>query len=183
MAEELEQFYRQAEGRQGFHRRTASADTATPSSHHRRIIFNGNGYEDAWVKEAERRGLANLKNAAQALPAYVLPKNIDLMTRHGVYTKEEMLSRHEIHMEKYCKVIRIEASTMVDMVQHGILNAASEYEAKLCDTILSKHAAAPELSCHVESSLVNTVGVLNEAAAGADRGPKDRSGDRPRGHL
>ena len=161
MAEELEQFYNKLKDARDF---TAALHQLIRDTFiaHRRIIFNGNGYEDAWVKEAERRGLANLKNAAQALPAYVLPKNIDLMTRHGVYTKEEMLSRHEIHMEKYCKVIRIEASTMVDMVQHGILNAASEYEAKLCDTILSKHAAAPELSCHVESSLVNTVGVLNE---------------------
>ena len=114
------------------------------------------------MHEAEKRGLANLRNTAEALPAYILPKNIEMLTREGVYTREEILSRHEVHIEKYCKVIRIEASTMVDMVQHGILNAASEYEAKLCDTILSKHAAAPELPCHVESSLVNTVGVLNE---------------------
>ena len=161
MAEELSQFYAKLKDAKDFNTELHQLIRDTLIAH-RRIIFNGNGYEDAWVQEAQRRGLANLKNAAEALPAYVLPKNIDLMTRHKVYTKEEMLSRHEIHMEKYCKVIRIEASTMVDMVQHGILNAASEYEAKLCDTILSKHAAAPELPCHVESSLVNTVGVLNE---------------------
>ena len=131
-------------------------------SAHRRIIFNGNGYEEAWIKEAEKRGLANLHNTAEALPTYILPKNIELLTRQGVYSKEEIFSRHEVHIEKYCKVIRIEAATLVDMVQHGILNAASEYEAALCNTIAAKRAAAPELTCHVESSLANAIGSLNE---------------------
>ena len=85
-----------------------------------------------------------------------------MLTRQGVYSREEILSRHEVHIEKYCKVIRIEAGTLVDMVQHGILNAASEYEAALCGTIAAKHAAAPELTCHVESSLANAIGSLNE---------------------
>ena len=129
---------------------------------HKRIIFNGNGYEEAWVEEAARRGLANLRSTADALPTYVLPKNVELMMKHGVYTKEEMLSRHEIHMEKYRKVIHIEAATMVDMVQHEILNAASEYESKLCETMLRKHEAAPELPCHVEKSLANSIGILND---------------------
>ena len=129
---------------------------------HGRIIFNGNGYEEAWVEEAARRGLANLRSTADALPTYVLPKNVELMMKHGVYTKEEMLSRHEIHMEKYRKVIHIEAATMVDMVQHEILNAASEYESKLCETMLRKHEAAPELPCHVEKSLANSIGILND---------------------
>ena len=73
-----------------------------------------------------------------------------------------MLARHEIHMEKYCKIISIEAATLVDMVQHGILNAASEYEAALCETITRKRTAAGELSCHVETSLANAVSSLNE---------------------
>ena len=129
---------------------------------HKKVIFNGNGYEEAWVEEAARRGLANLRSTADALPTYVLPKNVELMMKHGVYTKEEMLSRHEIHMEKYRKVIHIEAATMVDMVQHEILNAASEYESKLCETMLRKHEAAPELPCHVEKSLANSIGILND---------------------
>jgi len=104
----------------------------------------------------------NLRSTADALPTYVLPKNVELMMKHGVYTKEEMLSRHEIHMEKYRKVIHIEAATMVDMVQHEILNAASEYESKLCETMLRKHEAAPELPCHVEKSLANSIGILND---------------------
>ena len=85
-----------------------------------------------------------------------------MLTRQGVYSREEILSRHEVHIEKYCKVIRIEAGTLVDMVQHGILNAVSEYEATLCNTIVAKHTAAPELTCHVESSLANAIGSLNE---------------------
>ncbi len=161
MADELREFYEVLKDAPDF---TAALHDLVRGTflRHRRIIFNGNGYEAAWVKEAEKRGLANLRNTAEALPAYILPKNIEMLTREGVYTKEEILSRHEVHIEKYCKVVRIEAATLVDMVQHGILNAVSEYEAALCATISAKRAAAPELTCHVESSLVNAIGSLNE---------------------
>ena len=161
MAEELDEFYAQLKDAPDFTAALHKLIRDTFSAH-RRIIFNGNGYEEAWIKEAEKRGLANLHNTAEALPTYILPKNIELLTRQGVYTKEEIFSRHEVHIEKYCKVIRIEAATLVDMVQHGILNAASEYEAALCNTIAAKRAAAPELTCHVESSLANAIGSLNE---------------------
>ena len=161
MAEELDEFYAQLKDAPDFTAALHKLIRDTFSAH-RRIIFNGNGYEEAWIKEAEKRGLANLHNTAEALPTYILPKNIDLLTRQGVYSKEEIFSRHEVHIEKYCKVICIEAATLVDMVQHGILNAASEYEAALCNTIAAKRAAAPELTCHVESSLANAIGSLNE---------------------
>ena len=161
MAEELDEFYAQLKDAPDFTAALHKLIRDTFSAH-RRIIFNGNGYEEAWIKEAEKRGLANLHNTAEALPTYILPKNIELLTRQGVYSKEEIFSRHEVHIEKYCKVIRIEAGTLVDMVQHGILNAASEYEATLCNTIVAKHTAAPELTCHVESSLANAIGSLNE---------------------
>ena len=161
MTEELTQFYEALKDAPDLNKALHELVRKT-FAEHSRIIFNGNGYEDAWVEEAARRGLANLRNTAEALPAYVLPKNVELMTKHGVYTKEEMFSRHEIHMEKYSKVIHIEAATMVDMVQHEILNAASEYENKLCETMLRKREAAPELPCHVEKSLVNSIGILNE---------------------
>ena len=161
MAEELSQFYAVLKEAPDFNK--ALHDLVRKAFiEHGRIIFNGNGYEEAWVEEAARRGLANLRSTADALPTYVLPKNVALMMKHGVYTKEEMLSRHEIHMEKYRKVIHIEAATMVDMVQHEILNAASEYESKLCETMLRKHEAAPELPCHVEKSLANSIGILND---------------------
>ena len=161
MAEELDEFYAQLKDAPDFTAALHKLIRDTFSAH-RRIIFNGNGYEEAWIKEAEKRGLANLHNTAEALPTYILPKNIELLTCQGVYSKEEIFSRHEVHIEKYCKVIRIEAATLVDMVQHGILNAASEYEAALCNTIAAKRAAAPELTCHVESSLANAIGSLNE---------------------
>ena len=161
MAEELSQFYAVLKEAPDFNK--ALHDLVRKAFiEHGRIIFNGNGYEKAWVEEAARRGLANLRSTADALPTYVLPKNVELMMKHGVYTKEEMLSRHEIHMEKYRKVIHIEAAAMVDMVQHEILNAASEYESKLCETMLRKHEAAPELPCHVEKSLANSIGILND---------------------
>lgn len=161
MAEELSQFYAVLKEAPDFNK--ALHDLVRKAFiEHGRIIFNGNGYKEAWVEEAARRGLANLRSTADALPTYVLPKNVELMMKHGVYTKEEMFSRHEIHMEKYRKVIHIEAATMVDMVQHEILNAASEYESKLCETMLRKHEAAPELPCHVEKSLANSIGILND---------------------
>ena len=129
---------------------------------HRRIIFGGNGYDAAWMDEAKRRGLVNLPNTAAALPAYILPKNVELMTKHGVYSRSEMLARHEIHMEKYCKIISIEASTLVDMVQHSILHAASRYEGVLCQTILQKKQALPNADCRVETALAESILSLNE---------------------
>ena len=161
MAQELSEFYAALKDAPDFNKALHEL-VRKVFTDHRRIIFNGNGYEEAWVEEAACRGLANLRSTADALPTYVLPKNIALMVGQGVYTREEMFSRHEIHMEKYRKVLRIEAATMVDMVQHAILNAASEYEDKLCGTMLNKRAAAPELPCHVEKSLANSIGILNE---------------------
>ena len=161
MADELSRFYDELSQAEDFNEALHELVRRT-FSEHRRIIFGGNGYENAWVEEAERRGLANLANTAQALPKYILPKNIELMTRQGVYSKEEILSRHEIHMEKYCKVIRIEARTLVDMVQHEILNAVSAYEDRLCGTVLRKRQAAPEITCHVEKSLASTLAIRNE---------------------
>lgn len=161
MAEELQQFYGilkdAADFKQSLHELVRKT-----FSDHRRIIFGGNGYEDAWVKEAEMRGLANLKNTAQALPAYMLSKNIELLTRHGVYSREEILSRHEIHMETYCKVKRIEANTLIDMIQHHILGAVSDYQNHLCDTILKKTKAMPEIPLGVEKTLAGAIAMLNE---------------------
>ena len=161
MAEELSRFYQALEGAEDFNK-TLHELVRQAFAEHRRIIFGGNGYEAAWIEEAERRGLANLANTAQALPKYILPKNIELLTHQGVYSREEILSRHEIHMEKYCKVIRIEAQTLVDMVQHEILDASSAYQERLCATVLRKREAAPEITCHVEKSLASTLAIRNE---------------------
>lgn len=134
----------------------------TAFKEHGRVIFSGNGYEKAWVEEAKRRGLSNLSNTAEALESYLSKKNIALMTKHGVYSPQEIRARHDVHIEKYCKVIRIEAATLVDMVQHGIINAVSEYEAKLCNTALLKQKALPCATTSVELSLAGAIGILNE---------------------
>ena len=94
---------------------------------HKRIVFNGNGYTDAWVKEAEKRGLLNLKSTPEALPYLVAKKNIDLMVKHGVFSKTEVESRCEIQFELYNKTINIEALTMLDMLHKDLLPAANAY--------------------------------------------------------
>ena len=157
MAEELEQFAEELEGVKDFSSALHELIKRV-FTEHQRILFSGNGYDESWIAEAERRGLANLHNTAEALPAYILPKNIQLMTSHGVYSKSEMMARHEIHMEKYCKVIGIEAGTLVDMVQHSILGAASAYADKLCQCLAHKKAA--DVACRTETALAGTVSTL-----------------------
>ena len=105
---------------------------------HQRIIFNGNGYSAEWEREAERRGLSNLASTAKCLPTYISQKNLDLVTRHGIFTEREFLARHEIHMESYCKIVNIEALTSIDMVLHQILPAALSYTKMLCECLISK---------------------------------------------
>ncbi len=108
---------------------------------HQRIIFNGNGYSDAWKAEAARRGLSNLSTTALALPAYISGKNIDLVTRHGIYSEPEFRARYQIHLDTYSKQVRIEAKTMVDMVMHQILPAALRYSSDLTESVLRKEQA------------------------------------------
>ena len=159
MAEELRQFADELEGAQDFH--AALHDLIRRAfTEHRRILFSGNGYEQSWIEEAKKRGLANLTSTAAALPMYILPKNIELLTRHHVYSEAEIMARHEVHMEKYCKVVGIEAATLVDMVQHSILGAASAYAGKLCKTITQKQAALPGVSCRTETALAGTISNL-----------------------
>ena len=102
-------------------------------------------------------------SALNATPEYrLLEKNVELMTRHGVFTRQEMAARHEIYMENYCHVLHIEAMTMIDMVQHMILNAASHYTAFLCQTIVRKREAIPAISMRVEEALAESIAHLND---------------------
>jgi len=137
MAEELAQFADKLEKAEDFDKALQEliCDALTK---HQRIIFNGNGYGEEWKQEAERRGLSNLNTTAKALPTYISPKNIDLVTRHGIYTESEFKARHEIHLEAYVKLIRIEAKTMVDMSLHQILPAAMKYSSALAQSVLRK---------------------------------------------
>lgn len=113
---------------------------------HKRIIFNGNGYDDAWVEEAEKRGLYNLKSTPDALPYSVKPENIALFERQHVLNKEEVLSRYEINMEEYTKIINIEALTMLDMAKKAILPSVSRFTKTLLETISSKKALGIDAS-------------------------------------
>ena len=105
---------------------------------HKRIIFNGNGYDEAWVVEASKRGLLNLKSTPEALPYYLHDKNVKLFTSHGIYTTDEIHARYEIAQEHYTKVVNIEALTVLDMASKDILPAISKYSKELADTISAK---------------------------------------------
>ena len=131
---------------------------------HRRILFNGNGYEQSWVEEAERRGLLNLRTTPEALPYYIAEKNVELFTRHGVYTRTEMEARYEIHLEHYCKLLNIEALTMIDMARRYILPAVSGYIHELTDTALSIQKLTTSATCAFEQEQIAEMsGLLSDA--------------------
>ncbi|MCR4830907.1 MAG: glutamine synthetase III [Pseudobutyrivibrio sp.] len=117
---------------------------------HKRIIFNGNGYSEEWVKEAEKRGLTNLKSTVDALPAFVSQKAIDVFTKHSVLTEQELYSRYDIQLENYYKVIDIEALTMDAMVKKNIMAAASDYQYTLAETLNAKAATGIKIDSSVE---------------------------------
>ena len=148
MAEELEQFADELEQAEDFQSALHQLVKKTLTEH-QRILFNGNGYDDAWLLEAEKRGLCNLKSAADALPAYIAPKNIRLFVKHGIYTEAEVRARYEIHVENYTAVVSIEAKTMIDMIRHDILPAVSKYTAELARRAADKAEAG--LPCQYES--------------------------------
>ena len=128
---------------------------------HQRIIFNGNGYAGAWEKEAETRGLSNLRSTADALPTYVSEKNVELVTKHGIFTEAEFRARYEIHLEAYIKIVNIEARTSVDMVQHQILPAALAYSTSLCNTVIAKEKVGA--SCRAEKALLGKLSAATDA--------------------
>ena len=130
---------------------------------HKRIIFNGNGYDDKWIAEAEKRGLLNLKSTPDCLPYSLHEKNIKLFTKHKVYTETEMRSRYEILSENYSKVINIEALTMLDMAKKDILPSVSLYAHELSDTIVAKQACG-DVDCSYEQDLLKKVSKLTGTA-------------------
>ncbi|MDD6037566.1 MAG: glutamine synthetase III [bacterium] len=112
---------------------------------HKRVIFNGNGYADEWVKEAEARGLYNLKSTPEALPAFKAEKNMELFIKHGVFSETEIVSRTEILFENYVKTLHIEALTLQDMVHKDFLPAVMKYADSVCDSISAKKAISASL--------------------------------------
>ena len=128
---------------------------------HKRIIFNGNGYDDAWIQEAtEKRGLLNLRATPEAMAVILEQKNKDLLISHKVMSEAEILSRHEIQLENYCKTIRIEALTMVDMARKEILPAVEAFTSDLASSIASKKAAEPAMLCNYERKLLRKLSSL-----------------------
>lgn len=134
---------------------------------HKRIIFNGNGYDDAWVKQAEERGLLNLRTTPDALPYFLHEKNVKLFTEHKVYSKVEMEAFYEILMENYCKIINIEALTMQDMARKDILPAMSSYIQELSETCLKKAAVSADVDCVYEKESIKNLSALQSAMYGA----------------
>lgn len=159
MADELEQFADQLEKAKDF-TNDLQALIRKSFSEHQRIIFNGNGYDNAWIKEAEKRGLSNLTSTADALPAYTSKKNIELFTKHGIYTKSEIEARAEIHIENYTTTIFIEANTMVDMIKHQILPAVSGYATALSERAGAKTAIGA--ACKYETVTAKKISDLTD---------------------
>lgn len=127
---------------------------------HKRIIFNGNGYDPEWVAEAERRGLLNLRTTADAIPYLVSEKNINLFATHGVFTETEVHSRYEVALEKYCKTLNIEALTMLDMARTDILPAVTAYAKELADTVAVKKAVSPGVDVSYETEILSEISAL-----------------------
>nr|WP_302649602.1 glutamine synthetase III [uncultured Agathobaculum sp.] len=159
VAEELRLFADELEGAADF-KAAVLALIKREVAAHKRIIFNGNGYDDAWVAEAEKRGLHNLKSTAEALPHYTDEANVELFARHNVYTREEMESREEALLEEYYKTLHIEALTMSDMVREEILPACVAYEKDLADTVKVKKDAG--VAGGMEAGLLGRVSALTE---------------------
>ncbi|MDD6288868.1 MAG: glutamine synthetase III [Eggerthellales bacterium] len=151
MAKSLKDFADAMEGLEGeTFQEAAFAWVKQTLSDHQRIIFNGNGYSEEWEQEAARRGLANNKNTADALPCFIDPKNIALFEEFGVLSEAEVRSRYEVKLEKYCKLINIEARTMRRMLRRQYLPAISAYAAKIADHITSIKTAMPTLSTQTQ---------------------------------
>ena len=127
---------------------------------HERILFIGNGYDDSWIEEAEKRGLLNLKTTPDCLPYFIKEKNIKLFTEAHVLTETEIFSRYEIILESYCKVIGIEANTMLDMAKKDILPAVSAYSKELADTAIAKHSLIKDCACSYEEEIVKEISEL-----------------------
>ena len=164
MAEELKQFADELEASRDFQADLPKLIRRV-FTEHQRIIFNGNGYDEAWLEEAGKRGLSNLTSTADALPMYTAPKNVDLFVKHGIYTKEEIEARAEIHIENYSTVICIEARTMTDMIRRQILPAVSAFAGDLCSRAGTKKDLGA--CCQYEVSTACQIGSLTDALMAA----------------
>lgn len=160
MAEELAQFADELERADDFD--TALHDLVVRTfREHKRIIFDGNGYSQEWKEEAARRGLSNYPSTPEAMEHYMTKKNIDLVTKHGIFTEAEFRARYEIHLQTYVKVVNIEAQTSIDMIRHQILPAAIKYSEHLTRGIVNKQKIG--ITCKAERLLAERLSVACDA--------------------
>ena len=134
---------------------------------HRRIIFDGNGYSEAWEEEAAHRGLLNLRTSVDAYKTFMNPKNVKLFASHGVMSETEMHSREEIYFENYAKIVNIEALTMIVMATRDYIPAVENYIAEVADTAIKKKSVVANIPCRVETELIRRLSDLNTKAYNA----------------
>lgn len=161
VAESLKQYADRLEGVEDFNTALHLMIKKTIKDH-KRIVFNGNGYDEAWIKEAERRGLSNYRTTPDCMPHLLDKKNVDMLTSQGVYSETELKSRCDIMLDNYCKAVLIEAETMVDMAEKQLIPAVEKYVSKICETAISKKNFMPDISCDYEHGLVKTLSLLTE---------------------
>ena len=129
---------------------------------HKRILFNGNGYDETWIEEAEKRGLMNYRTTPDCMPHLLDKKNVEMLTSHKVFTETELKSRCEIMLDNYCKTVVIEANTMVDMARKQILPAVEAYVKEVSKTAVAKKQFAPDASCEYEKKTGTKLSLLME---------------------
>ena len=162
VADELRQFADELEGAPDFN--AALHDLVVREiKAHKRIIFNGNNYSEEWTAEAERRGLSNLKNAAEALPHFTDKKSIELFERNKVFTEREVVTRTEIMLENYSKMLTIEALTMIEMAKKDIYPAVDGYVNELCGALKGKKEALPSARFAAEERIISLLAADGEA--------------------
>ena len=163
VAEELRQFADELEGAEDFNQ-ALHALIRRVVREHRRIIFNGNGYDPSWVDEAARRGLHNLRSTPEALPHLTDPENVELFTRHRVFSEGELHARQEVFQEEYCKRVTIEGRTALVMARREILPAASRFASQLAAAAAAQRAVMPERRARYECSTLGSLTQLMDAA-------------------
>lgn len=163
VAEELRQFADELEAAEDF-KTTLQALIKRVVREHKRVIFNGNGYDPAWVEEAERRGLHNLRSTPEALPHMLDEPNVELYSRHKVFSYAELRSRQEIRQEEYCKLVTIEGKTALAMARREILPAVSGFASRLSGQALTMMAAMPDCSAQFELGTARSLVQLSDAA-------------------
>ena len=163
VAESLRQFADTLEGAVCFEETLHELIKQTVSAH-KRILFNGNGYDGAWVEEAQARGLLNFRTTPDCVPCYIAPKNIELFTRHGVYSEVELRARYQIKLDGYCKVLHIESRTMLAMVWKDVLPAVSAYGKQLADAALAKRQLSADIEISFETALTERLSRLTAEA-------------------